>query len=235
MSRHSRNEATPAEWLAVLLEAISARLRVEADTLPGSVLAYGRPHEHARNRFFPRWSRSGKRIEGTNQVRPDCPAPLKGRCECKPDGSWRPIGGSQRADQLARSAEFVQTSSVREDDGTYPGIWTTNFYAQGPDGLWRCDRPTARAMERLRGESARRFLVLVRLLDGNSLKAAWAGLGNPVDPITASTSIAQQVIHMTDEEAVTEWERRPRRWRSIPWTTLSESEQHAQTNGGTAA
>lgn len=226
---------TPAESLSVVLRLIAAQLRQEADRLPGTILAYGRPHQHARNRFLPRWSRSGMRIPGTNRVRPDCPKPVKGRCECPPDGSWRPIGGSQRADQLARSAEFVETSHVPDAAGRQPGIWTNSFYHQGPDGLWRCERPTARAVQRVHGESARRFLVLTRLLAGDSVDEAWFGLGEVPDPTSAALSICLQVVRMADEEAATEWERRPRRWRAVPWTSLSESGQNAETNGGTAA
>lgn len=201
-------------WITVLLIH-------ETEILPGSILAYGRPHEHARNRYLPRWSRTGVRIAGVNRVRPDCPRPVRGRCECPPDGSWRPVGGAIRADAIASSAQYVR------NPGTPEGLWADAVYLEGPDGLWRCIRPMRRALEQLRGESIRRFLVLDRLLDGVETSAAWDGLGVPDELVAASVSICVQVERWAADEAGAEYERRPRRWRSLPWTQLSEAQQNA--------
>jgi hypothetical protein len=73
---------TPHERLARALRDIGVSLLEEADNLPGSVLAYGRPHAHARSRFVARFTRSGVQLAGSVRIPPDCPRPVKGRCEC---------------------------------------------------------------------------------------------------------------------------------------------------------
>lgn len=207
------------------LRAIAVMLIHEADVNPSTVLAYGRPHEHARNRYLPRYSRSGTRIPGTSRLRPDCPKPVRGRCECAPDGSWRPVVGVQRADARAVAAELVR------NPGTTDALWVDVVYVQRPDGIWICLRPWRRALERLRGDNLRKFLVLDRLFDGQSFEAAWDGLGTPNDPIAETLSACRQVERWAAEEASAEYERRPRRWRSLPWTEMSESQQAALLAG----
>lgn len=211
--------------LARRLRSIAVLLIHETEMLPGSVLAYGRPHGHARNRYLPRWSKTGVRIAGVNRVRPDCPRPVRGRCECPPDGSWRPIGGAIRADAIASSAQYV------EDPVSGAGLWVDAVYLEGPDGLWRCIRPMRRSLERLRGESLRRYLVLNRLLDGDGVVEAWKGLGQPANPVVDAIAILRQLERWSIEEASAEYEKRPRRWRSVPWNDLSESQQAAIVAG----
>jgi hypothetical protein len=216
--------------LARRIGAIAQELIDEADVLPGTNLAYGRPHDSARDRYSPRYSRSGDRIPGARDRIPhDCPRPVKGRCECKPDGSWRPVGGAQRADLLAVQAAFVRSAQVAGEDGRYPGLWTDVLYHQQPNGLWICLRPMRRAFQRLHGESARRYLVMDRIFAGQSLRESWKGLGTPVNLVTATLSICEQLEAMAHEEALAEYERRPRRWRDAPWSEKSEAQQLAET------
>jgi hypothetical protein len=210
--------------LAHRLNRLRRDIIEEADRLPGTQLVYGRPHNTARNRYHPKWTMTGQRSPGVVIVKPDCPRPIKGRCECPPDGTWRPIGGSQRADMLAEQLVYVRPNPAA------PGFWTQSVYELGIDGLWRCLRPHARAMERLRGESLRRFMVLTQLLRGEDLDEAWEPFGIPEDIIAATLSILDHVDRMADAEAEYEYERRPRRWRDTPWTQLSESQQNAETS-----
>jgi hypothetical protein len=219
-------------YLAV--EQLRLALEHEADYAPGWVLAYGRPHEYARSRSFPRFSKTGNRAHGAVTISPDCSAPVKGRCECRPDGSWRPVGGSLRADALAHHAEFIRTSEVPDDTGRYPGRWVVATYVKGDDGLWRCTRPHQRALDRLRGESLRRFLVLDRLLDGHGLKRAWLGLGVPADIIESTIGILEQVNRMAADESRAEYEVRPKTRPSLSWVDRSES-QRAAEEGSIAA
>ena len=217
-----------AHRISVPVDRLRLALEHEADYAPGWVLAYGRPHQYARARSFPRFSRTGDLISGSVTLSADCPAPIKGRCECKPDGSWRPVGGSLRADALAHHAEYRRTSEVRGDDGRYPGQWTDSLYVKGDDGLWRCTRPHRRAMDLLRGESLRRFLVLDRLLDGYSLERAWFGLGVPVDAIRSTLGIVEQVNQMAKGEAHAEYEVRPRTAPFSSWIDRSDSQRSAE-------
>lgn len=219
--------------LAVRVATIRKALEHEGDYAPGWVLAYGRPHQTGRSRLHPRFTRTGVRITGSVRVPPDCPAPVKGRCECRPDGSWRPVGGSLQADASAHNAVFARTSEVREDDGRYPGVWTDALYVKGPDGLWRCTRPHRRAMELLRDRYLRRYLVLDRLIAGDRVDHAWSGLGRPKNLVRASLDICDEVDAMAREESLAEYERRPREWRGVAWVDRSESQQNA--DGGAVA
>lgn len=88
--------------LAAALHRIRTALVEEATPLPGQHRIYGRPHAHPRTRWEPRYSRTGERLPGAVRIRPDCPRPVKGRCECPEDGSWRPATGVIRADATAR-------------------------------------------------------------------------------------------------------------------------------------
>jgi hypothetical protein len=219
-----------APRLSVTVDRLRLALEHEADYAPGWVLAYGRPHEYARSRSIPRFTRTGVPA-GSFTVAPDCPSPVKGRCECRPDGNWRPVGGSLRADALAHNAEYRRTSEVPGDDGRYPGQWTDSLYVKGDDGLWRCTRPHRRAMDLLRGESLRRFLVIDRLLDGYSLDRAWFGLGVPADPVRSALGIVEQVNQMAETEARSEYEARPRAARVTSWVDRSDSQRTAEEGG----
>lgn len=203
------------------LAQINAALVEEATALPGETLAYPPPHEHPRATFVPRWDRTGRRLPGYIRIPPDCPKPVRGRCQCQPDGSWRPVGGVIRADSLAQAAELVEL-----DGG--PAVWTTSTYVQDPDGRWRCRLPMRRALERLQGESVTKWAILARLRRGVPLHAAWGASGEPADPIGYALAICRQVQRWADQEAATLWERRPRRWKSVGWVDKSESQQRAE-------
>lgn len=197
------------------LERLRTALVEEATPLPGSQLAYGRPHEHPRNRFFPRYSSSGRRLEGTVQIGPDCPRPVHGRCECPPDGSWRPAVGVIRADATASHAVAVPASRLRP--ALEGALWVADVYEQAPDGLWHCRWPTRAALERLRGVSPRRWAIAVALLGGRALAAApWGSHGVPPDPAGEAFRILRQLEAWADQERSGEWERRPRQWWDPP-------------------
>jgi hypothetical protein len=200
------------------LDELLARLRhdlvEEATPLPGSQLNYGRPHEHPRNRFFARYSRSGRRLEGGTTIGPDCPRPVHGRCECPPDGSWRPAVGVIRADATANHAVSVPASRLRPLlEGS---LWVADVYQQQPDGLWHCRWPARAALERLRGASPRRWAVAIGLLRGDPLSAVWGAMGIPPAPAGEAFRILRQLERWAEEERISEWERRPRQWWDPP-------------------
>lgn len=200
--------------LAEALDRIRLALVEEATPLPGQQLSYGRPHEHPRARHFPRYSPNGERLAGSVVVRPDCPRPVKGRCECPPDGSWRPAVGVIRADATAQYATRVPASRLRlalEGD-----VWVDEVYEQGPDGLWRCRRPMLRALERLRGASPRRWAIAIRLIRGDPLPSVWSAHGAPPDPVGEALRVCGQLERWAQEERETDWEWRPRQWWDKP-------------------
>jgi len=201
--------------LAQALHRIRTALVDEVSALPGQSRAYGRPHAHPRTRYEPRYSRTGERLPGSVRVRPDCPRPLRGRCECPPDGSWRPSVGVIRADATAQFAVGVPAERL-PDGWPAPTVWVAAVYEQGPDGLWRCRRPTARALEILRGQSVRRWAIAVRLLRGDALASVWGSHGAPPDPARDALAILGRVERWAVEERETEWEWRPRQWWDPP-------------------
>ena len=147
----------PRLTLASMLAQLRADLEEEATPLPGQQKAFGRPHAHPRARYFPRYTPTGERLAGAVVIRPDCPRPLRGRCECPPDGSWRPAVGVIRADSVATHSAQVPASRLRIAlEGT---LWVDEVYEQGPDGLWRCRWPVRRALEALRGVNPVRWEI----------------------------------------------------------------------------
>lgn len=197
--------------LAEIRQRLQRDLVEEATPLPGQQLAYGRPHAHPRTRFFPSYSRTGERLAGTVAVRPDCPRPRRGRCECPPDGSWRPAVGVIRADSTAQHKHFV----AGDADVVAPiGVdaWVDEIYVQGADGLWRCRWPVRRALERLRGASQQRWAIAIRILRGERAERVWGAHGAPPDPVLEATRILATIDRWATEERETEWERRPRQW-----------------------
>lgn len=211
--------------LAQRLAALRQALAEEATPNPGASLAYGRPHAHPRARFYPRYSPTGERLTGSVRVRPDCPRPVKGRCECPPDGSWRPAVGVVRADAIARYATRVPASRLRVAlEGT---LWVDEVYEQGPDGLWRCRWPVRRALERQRAADPAAFAVAIRLLEGVHPSRAWAAGGVPPGPEQAALRILARIESWATEERDTEWERRPRQWWDKP-KVRSQSKSEAQ-------
>jgi hypothetical protein len=200
--------------LAEVLDRLRLDLVEEATPLPGQQLAYGRPHEHPRTRSFKHYSKSGQRIEGETRIGPDCPRPVRGRCECPPDGSWRPAVGVIRADSTATHAVQVPADRLRPAlEGVF---WVADVYVQEPDGLWHCRWPTRAALERLRGVSPRRWAVAVGLLRGDHVTAVWGAMGVPPNPIAEAFRIVRQLEAWAAEERTGEWERRPRQWWDPP-------------------
>jgi hypothetical protein len=202
--------------LAVILRRLRQDLVEEATPLPGQSRAYGRPHAHPRTRYEPRFSVTGERIPGVNIVRPDCPRPIKGRCECPPDGTWRPAVGVIRADSSAQ--HVVAVPSVRLPGGAWPveTILVHSVYERGPDGLWRCRWPVRRALERMRGASVRRWAIAIRLLRGDGVATVWGAHGAPPDPLGDAIRILRQLERWSTEERETDWDFRPRQWWDKP-------------------
>jgi len=218
--------------LAAVLKRLRSDLVEEATPLPGQSRAYGRPHAHPRTRYEPRYSKTGERLAGVVKVRPDCPRPVNGRCECPPDGSWRPSVGVIRADSAA--SQLVAVPSERLRGGTWPAerIFVHSVYEQGPDGLWRCRWPVRRALEHIRGISVRRWAIAVRLLQGDPLMSVWGSHGAPPDPTGEAIRLLRQVERWAAEERETEWEVRPRQWWDAPRKPSEKSD--AQANAETA-
>jgi len=213
-----------ANDLAEVLRRLRADLVEEATPLPGQSRAYGRPHAHPRTRYEPRYSKTGERLAGVVKIRPDCPRPVNGRCECPPDGSWRPSVGVIRADSAA--SHLVAVPSERLAGGTWPAerIFVHSVYEQGPDGLWRCRWPVRRALERVRGASVRRWAIAIRLLRGDPLMSVWGSHGVPPDPTLEAIRLLKQLDRWAEEERVTEWEVRPRQWWDAPRKPRERSE-----------
>lgn len=241
MPRLPRRPHDDVADLAHRLAAIRHALIAETEVNPSDQLAYGRPHETARSRGHLRYTPTGVRLPGTVKVPPDCPQPVKGRCECKPDGSWRPVTGSRRADNLAHTAEVValEGGHTCPEDGSHPDpcpmtdrVWTNALYVQQIDKTWICVRPMLAARERLHRQSMRRFLVLDRLFAGQSLTAAWDGLGVPVDHVASTLAICRDLEAWAAEEETAEYVRRPNFWRvSVrpTWIEKSASQQTAES------
>jgi hypothetical protein len=212
------------------LSRLAFGLFEEVDDLPSEVLAFGRPHEHPRTRHLPRFTRTGESLPGTITIRPDCPKPVHGRCECQPDGTWRPFGGTAKADH---SAQNLRQAELAEDPD---GSWRTATYKRRADGLWVCIRPYRRALDRLRNRNVRAFLVVHRLLDEwpseCDLVAAWAGFAEPVNLAAETDRILGAILRDVDEEMAAEYERNPewkRRPRSVPDHEKSESQRNAES------
>jgi hypothetical protein len=226
--------------LAAALSDLRAAIIHEADRSPSQIRAYGRPHEYGRSRNVPQFSRNGVPTGRSTHIGADCPKPFHGRCECPPDGSWRPSPGAIRADAIAHHALFEPADGSKHSDEdhkagigcTYEGAWGDDMYELDRDrALWYCTRPHARALERLKGENMRSFLVLDRLLEGLTLYAAWKDLGRPVDPVHDALGIIATVNTFAAQEAATEYERRPRRWRQrVMWLEKSEAQQAAEVS-----
>ena len=225
--------------LAAFLAQLRADLVEEAMPSPGTDLRYGRPHAHPRARYYPRYSPTGERLAGSVVVRPDCPRPVRGRCECPPDGSWRPVVGVVRADTTATHAAQVPASRLRL--GLAGTIWVDEVYELGADGLWRCRWPVRRALEQLRGQSPARWATAIALLRGTHVSNAWGANGAPPNPIGEAMRLLQLVDRRAQEERVTEWERRPRQWwdppkkpnaRALPKSDAQVNAEH-ESNGGT--
>jgi hypothetical protein len=199
-----------ADSMAAILQRLRLALVEEATPLPGQQLAYGRPHGHPRSRYLPRYSPTGERLAGIVMIRPDCPRPVRGRCECPPDGSWRPAVGVIRADATATHARSVPASQLRP--ALEGSLWVADVYQQMADGLWHCRWPTRAALERIRGTSPRRWVIAVRLLGGQHPSAVWGAQGVPPDPFGEAIRILRQLEAWADEERIGTWERRPRQW-----------------------
>lgn len=239
MPRPLRRPHDEVADLAQRLAAIRHALIMETEANPSDQLAYGRPHETARSRGHLRYTPTGVRLPGTVKVPPDCPQPVKGRCECKPDGSWRPVTGSRRADNLAHTAEVVELKGGHTCDATHPDpcpmtdrVWTNALYIQQIDKTWVCVRPMMAARERLHRQSMRRFLVLERLLGGQPVDDAWDGLGQKDDnPVIAALRICGDVEAWAREEEMTEYVRRPHYWRigdPPSWIDKSDAQRAAE-------
>jgi hypothetical protein len=202
--------------LGEALQRLRLALVEEADVQPGQSLAYGRPHQHPRARYFPRYAPSGQRVAGVTRIGPDCPRPRRGRCECPPDGSWRPSVGVTRADARAQHAVAVPASRLRAELAGQP-LWVDEVYEQSKaDGLWRCRWPVRRALEHLRGVSPRRWAIAIGLLRGDPLASVWGSHGAPPDPMGEALRLIRQLERWADEERLTAWEHRPRQWWDEP-------------------
>lgn len=201
--------------LGETLQRIRLALVEEFTSLPGQQLSYGRPHAHPRARHFPRYRPTGERLPGVTRIGPDCPRPIRGRCECPPDGSWRPAVGVVRADATARHATLVPASRLRlvlEGD-----VWVDEVYEQDRNtGLWRCRRPMLRALERQRGADPRAWQVAIRLIQGVAPFRAWGATGVPPGPELAALRILSRIERWAAEERETDWEWRPRQWWDKP-------------------
>lgn len=206
------------EELPALLARLRAALVEEASPNPGQQLAYGRPHAHPRAKHYPRFSKTGERLAGSVRVRPDCPRPVKGRCECPPDGSWRPIVGVLRGDATARHATAVPASRLRP--ALEGQLWTDEVYEQGPDGLWRCRWPVRRALERQRGANPELWQAAVALLRGVAPATVFA----VPDPKGGAERLLRRIVRWAVEESEREWERRPRQWWDAPRRGRANSE-----------
>jgi len=214
-------DLTAAAAAENLVTYIRRQLLEEDDAQPSTFRIQGRLHEHGRVRRFPRFAMSGASIPGVTTVYPDCPKPDHGRCTHS-DGSWRPLPGVVRADSKASRASLVKSKTTDEE------AWVDGHYVLDRDrALWYCLRPFARAIERLRGENIRHSVVMGRLLAGDELLPAWAGFELPKNPAGATLAFLRWIVRIADEEAHGEYERRPKRWRSMPWTELSEAQRNA--------
>lgn len=226
--------------LAAALRRIRVSLVEEATPLPGQVLAFGRPHAHPRTRYEPRYSRTGERLEGSTRVRPDCPRPVRGRCECPPDGTWRPAVGVLRADATAHYGAAVPGDRAR---GGLPTeiLWVTVVHElDRTSGFWRCRRPTYCALQHLRGAARPRYQLVARLVRHVPLRLAFGAAGLPADPERAALGVVRTVERWAQEEREAEYERRPRQWFDRPReprasntrpTGISESQAIAESTG----
>lgn len=181
---------------------IAVALRHEADASPGGHLVYTRPHESGRARRVKRATMTGEPTGKYTRLPADCPKPVHGVCECPPEGNWRPVPGTQRPDE----------SGYWTGEG-----WESYWYAYDPeDGYWRCTRPMARSLQRMKDRSPRRFTALMRLLDGETPQQAWQGLGSPADPVAAAESVVAAAWRVAREEAKSDYIRPPRKKKPRP-------------------
>jgi hypothetical protein len=223
--------------LPALLHRLRESLADESSALPGQQLTFGRPHASARTRFEPRYSRTGERIAGVRRIPPDCRHPIKGRCECRPDGTWRASPGAVRADATVHDAAIAPADRVPSELAGRP-VWVDEVYEHGPDGLWRCRKPVRRALERLRGSSVRAWMIAIRLLRGDPLATVWGSHGTPPDPMRDATRLLAQLENWAKEERQAEWERRPRQWwdrrRDANARSVQKSESQATAERATS-
>lgn len=224
--------------LAEALRSVRAALIEEITPRPGRPRIYGRPHAYPRARSMPRFSRTGERLPGSVRIPPDCPRPVRGRCECPPDGSWHPTAGVILADATARDAVGVPGDRV-PGGSAEATIWVTAVHDLGPDGLWRCRRPVFCALQHLRGASTRRWAIAVRLLRGDHLATVWGATGAPADPHREALGIIRTLDRWADDERRAEYEHRPHQWWDPPRrpreTEKSDAQQTAEANGGSDA
>ncbi len=222
-------DLTAAAAVERLVAYISRQLLEEDDAQPSSFRIQGRSHEHGRVRRFPRFAMSGASLPGMVTVLPDCPKPDHGRCTHS-DGSWRPLPGVVRADSRASRVSLVKAKTTENE------AWVDSHYELDRDrALWYCVRPFARAIERLRGENTRHSVVMGRLLAHDELLTAWEGFDLPKNPAGATLAFLRWIIRIADEEAHGEYEHRPKRWRSMPWTELSDAQRNAVIAGDEAS
>jgi hypothetical protein len=222
--------ATPRHELLVVLSVLRRALHDEVDTQPGTQRIHGRLHDSGRVRYLPRYSPSGDKQRGSIRIAADCTDPDHGRCTHNDGGSWRPVPGTPRSDSLAKFLSH-DPNAGRLTVGAleYSAAWSWDTYELDPsDALWYCRWPHRRALDRLRSESMRRYLVLQRLLGGASLREAWDGLGTPADPVGSALAIARQVDRMAREEAQSAYERRPRNRVPVGWIDKSDAQQTAE-------
>lgn len=226
-------ELTPRSVLTTLLAAIRQGLHDEIDTQPGTQRIHGRLHDSGRTRHLPRFTRTGERVQGAIRIAGDCTEPDHGRCTHNDGGSWRPVPGAMRSDAVASYLRHdPEARSIKVGALEYSAAWSWDTYELDPsDALWYCRWPNRRALDRLRSESMRRYLVLTRLLAGASLAEAWDGLGSPADPLESATGIARQVLRMAAEEAGAAYERRPRNRAPVAWIDKSAAQQTAEIAG----
>lgn len=188
----------------------------EVTSSPGSIVIWGQPHEHPRSRRSLRFGPTGDRVAGFTVVGPDCPRPVRGRCTCQPDGSWRPVVGVIRSD-----ASLV---GARRRDGVEGSPrWFDGVYVRRPDARWICLMPARRAMERLRSQSLRDWVGIQRLLRGWGVALAFP---RESDPAAKADRVIGRLRGWIDEEAWAEYDRLPRRWaRRKP---VSEAQGNAE-------
>jgi hypothetical protein len=166
-------------------------------------------------------------MAGVTSIGPDCPKPVRGRCECPPDGSWRPSVGVIRADSAAVHAVHVPASRLRLSlEGS---LWVAQVYEQAPDGLWHCRWPVRRALEHLRGVNPARWAIAVRLLRGDHVATVWGANGAPPDPVGEAIRLLRQLDRWAIEERETAWERRPRQWWDAPRKPKDRSVRNSES------